>query len=201
MDLCRLIERCRGRVAWKYSVALILFVGVGASQADNQVTVESDAVENVSTKDNGSSSLESFFYRIWRILKFSGLAEEEIHVTDNVVVVAGIRGVEVEDETTTARAENGGAVGRDIKVNAAAYRAYNTAVARARKGDPEELEQFLEDYGSTELAPYAEFALAVFHADHGDQGTAVERLERFMKNHPSHQFVYEAQSLIGRLDS
>jgi len=168
--------------------ATLLLAAVSASA---QQGGEVDVVE----KDQGA--VESFFYEVWsRVQSMTPNADQSRSNKERVTVTAGLRGAEGEGKAMEPYWKGG--ISDDPQFRRE-VEAYQQALKKGRKGNPEPLSRFLDEHGDSELAANARFALGMAYADSGKPGQARNVLQSFRESYPQHPLSDDAEAVMARI--
>jgi hypothetical protein len=152
--------------------------------------------ESVDVQEKEQGAVESFFYDVWSTVKSMSPSRERGAGSEDVTVTAGLRGAEG-DEQALAPYWKGGL--SDDPQFRQEIQAYQTALQQGRGGDPGSLAQFLDQHGDSALAPNAQFALGVAHAQVGNGQQARRILESFRQDYPGHPLSDKAKAVMARV--
>ena len=155
------------------------------------------ADDTVGTVDRApDSAVERFFYRVWSSIR--SVTPQAAVTNDNsrVVATAGLRGAEGDSDAMAPYWK--GDLTADPKFRAR-VESYRQAIARGEQGHPDGLQNYLDEYGDSDLAANARFALAVVHARANRPEEARRTLNVFMSQNPAHPLMPQARALQQRL--
>ena len=142
------------------------------------------------------SVFKGLLYEVWsRLRALSPKLGDS--TTKHVAVTAGIRGA----ETTTSLIQP---YWKDDRTQDPGYikelTEYTHAQQIAEKGDLQgaikALNHFVDTYSKSELRPDAQFALGISYAGAGNKDASISTLEAFVKQHPKHPLVADAEQVI-----
>ncbi len=167
------------------------------SQAAATQTEQAKSSEMVVTTEK-QSVFKGLLYEVWSRLRALSPKLNEAK-TRRAAVTAGIRGA----ETTTSLIQP---YWKDDRTQDPEYikqlTEYTHAQQIAENGDLpgaiKALNHFVDTYGSSELAPDAQFALGISYAGAGNKKASISTLEAFVKQHPKHPLVADAQQVINQ---
>ena len=153
-----------------------------------------DAVRTIDEAPD--TAVERFFYRVWSSIRS---VTPQAAVTDDnsrVIATAGLRGAEGDGDGMAPYWKGDLTADPEFRARLEAYR---EAIAQGEQGDPEGLRNYLGEYGDSDLAANARFALAVVHARANQPGEARTTLQAFIERYPQHPLMPQARALQQRL--
>jgi TolA-binding protein len=181
--------------------AMLIFPSVYAADEaalQDAATQDARAQESV-IKTESESVFKGIFYKVWgRLRALSPSAARP--AVQRTAVTAGIRG----SETTTSLLQP---YWKDDRTNDPEYTRelseYTRAQQLAENGNLQDaikaLRDFIDAHGSSDLQPNAQFALGLSYGGAGDSTASIATLESFVKQHPKHPLVADAQQVIKEL--
>jgi len=142
------------------------------------------------------SVFKGLLYEVWSRLRALSPKMGD-STTKHAAVTAGIRGA----ETTTSLIQP---YWKDDRTQDPEYikelTEYTHAQQIAENGDLQgaikALNHFVDTYSKSELRPDAQFALGISYAGAGNKEASISTLEAFVKQHPKHPLVADAQQVI-----
>jgi TolA-binding protein len=187
-------------LAASFTLMLILSAVYAADESATQGAGAQDVKAQESViKTESESAFKGIFYKVWgRLRALSPSATRP--AVQRTAVTAGIRG----SETTTSLMRP---YWKDDRTNDPEYTRelseYTHAQQLAENGNLQDaikaLRDFIDAHGSSDLQPNAQFALGLSYGGAGDSTASIATLESFVKQHPKHPLVADAQQVIKEL--
>jgi len=194
------MNRLTSFVAVLFAAMLISSPGYAADDAVAGAPAETGAgSQEAVIQTESDSTFKGVFYKVW--VRLRALSPSTARpVTPHMAVTAGIRGA----ETTTSLMQP---YWKDDRTNDPEYvkelGEFTHAQQLAEKGDLQDaikaLKLFVDNHGDSDLQANAQFALAVSYGGAGDKAASVATLESFVKQHPKHPLVADAEQVIKEL--
>ncbi len=168
------------------SVALAISVPQFSFAEDNAIIQE----------DKSSNVLKGIFYQVWGKLRALNPSTAK-NTKYRAVTTAGIRG----NETTESILEPywKGDQSED-PVFVESLKLFNKAQKSIEQGNLQaagkNLDSFIQQYKGTQLYPNALFTKALVSGGQGEKAQSIELMRSFIKAHPKHPLIEDAQKVI-----
>ncbi len=172
------------------SAAVLALLGMTLASAH---AAEGDQV-GVVEKEQGA--VESFFYEVWSTVSSMSPTARESRTPEGVTVTAGLRGAEGESEAMAPYWKGDLTDDPNFREE---LDAYQQALEKGRNGQPQALKQFVERHEDSDLAPNAQFALGLSHAQSGNAEAARDVLTSFRQRYGDHPLDGQAQRVLERI--